>query len=283
MLLDMAAKVLGRTGVDPKIQTKTSPTDPVTEADHAAEALIFRKLKRARPNDTIVAEEGSGSHGSSGINWLIDPLDGTVNYIYGLPHWCVSIGIEGLVRLGIIYDPSRDEMFSPRAGENELFGLSKGSSADRSPESSQALGEPGGSGAIASPGGSAPGRGRFVPLNPSRKTELAESLIGTGFSYSPATRGRQADIACKVIPQVRDIRRAGSCALDLAWVACGRLDGFYEEAVQPWDISAGIALIEAAGGSVRRHGDLTIAAGTPQLREKLENLVLADSDTEVVS
>ncbi|MGH2772317.1 MAG: inositol monophosphatase family protein [Actinomycetota bacterium] len=227
VLLDMAPKMAGSSGEDAVVETKSSPTDPVTEADRAAEAVIFERLRKVRPDDTIVAEEGSGNQGTTGIKWVIDPLDGTVNFVYGLPQWCVSIGIEGKVRLGVIYDPNRDEMFSDPSA-----------------------------------------------LFPGSKTHLKEALIGTGFAYSPETRARQAETACRLLPQVRDIRRAGSCALDLAWVACGRLDGFYEEGVQAWDTSAGTALVEAAGGSVGKRGDLTFAAGTRELREKLEKLVL---------
>lgn len=213
-----------RTG---RISTKSSPTDLVTDADRAAERHIFGKLLQARPRDCIMSEEGSVNEGSSGVRWVVDPLDGTVNYVYGIPHWCVSIGVEGAARLGVVHDPNRNETFADGAC-----------------------------------------------LTPSRKTELSGSLIGTGFAYSAETRSRQAQILNRVLPRVRDIRRAGSCALDLAWVACGRLDGFYEEGVRQWDVSAGIALIQAAGGHVRVHGELTVAAGTEELLAGLEALVL---------
>lgn len=209
------------------ITAKSSPTDVVSEADQAAEAHIFNKIMKARPKDSIIAEEGSVNIGTSGVEWVIDPLDGTVNYIYGFPQWCVSIGIEGIERLGVVHDPNRRETFTDT-----------------------------------------------TRLTPSRKTELADSLIGTGFAYSARTRARQAALVAEILPQVRDIRRAGSCALDLAWVACGRLDGFYEEGVQHWDVSAGIALVEAAGGFTRQRGPVTLAAGTHELLEKLEALVI---------
>lgn len=207
--------------------SKSTPTDLVTEADRAAERHIVDKLRRLRPDDAIVAEEGSGNRGTTGIRWVVDPLDGTVNYTYGFPHWCVSIGVEGAERLGVIHDPNRGETFA----DPDL-------------------------------------------LTPSRKTELADSLIGTGFAYSAETRARQAAVVANLLPVVRDIRRVGSCALDLAWVACGRLDGFYEEGVQHWDISAGIALVNDAGGLARTYGPLTLAAGTEELLEKLEKLVV---------
>lgn len=210
-----------------RVSTKSTPTDLVTDADRAAEHHIFSVLQRERPDDSIIAEEGSVQEGNSGIQWVVDPLDGTVNYVYGYPHWCVSIGVEGAARLGVIHDPNRNETFS----------------------------DPG-------------------LLRPSTKTDLADSLIATGFAYAAGTRARQAAIAAELLPQVRDIRRAGSCALDLAWVAVGRVDGFYEEAVQRWDTSAGIALVQAAGGCARQHGPLTVAAGTEELLEKLEEKVL---------
>ncbi|HVL50430.1 MAG TPA: inositol monophosphatase family protein [Actinomycetota bacterium] len=222
-----AGEILLSMGTGGRTSAKSSPTDPVTEADKAAERHIFDKLRRLRPDDSIVAEEGSGNRGTSGIQWVVDPLDGTVNYTYGFPHWCVSIGVEGAERLGVIHDPSRSETF-----------------ADPS------------------------------VLTPSRKTDLADSLIGTGFAYGAQTRARQAAILAHLLPVVRDIRRVGSCALDLAWVACGRLDGFYEEGVKHWDISAGIALVNDAGGVARTHGEITVAAGTEELLEKLEQLVV---------
>lgn len=222
-----AGEILLAMGTGGATTSKSTPTDLVTEADRAAERHIFDKLMRLRPDDTIIAEEGSANRGTSGIQWVVDPLDGTVNYVYGFPHWCVSIGVEGAERLGVVHDPNRNETF-----------------ADPS------------------------------LLTPSRKTDLADSLIGTGFAYSAQTRARQARTVAGLLPVVRDIRRVGSCALDLAWVACGRLDGFYEEGVQHWDVSAGIALVNDAGGVARTTGGMTVAAGTPELLAKLERLVL---------
>lgn len=206
---------------------KSSPTDLVTDADRAAERYIFERLRRERPEDAIHAEEGSLHEGTSGVRWVIDPLDGTVNFVYGIPQWCVSIGIEGSVRAGVVHDPSRGETFTD-----------------------------------------------MEDLHPSTKTLLSDALVATGFSYRPEIRARQAAVLQTVLPKVRDVRRAGSAALDLAWVACGRLDAFYEDDIRWWDISAGIALIEAAGAVVRVHGGLTIAAGTEPLLEQLEALVL---------
>lgn len=210
-----------------KVTAKTSPTDPATEADWASEQLIFGKLREARPQDSIISEEGAVNEGTSGIEWVVDPLDGTVNYVYGIPQWCVSIGVEGAVRFGVIYDPSHDEMFS----------------------------DPG-------------------LLRPSGVTEPEKALVATGFGYSADVRAQQAEVVRQILPKVRDIRRAGSAALDLAWVACGRLDGYYERGVHRWDTSAGLALVEAAGGATLVEGDITMAAGTAELLRKLRDLVL---------
>lgn len=210
-------------------RAKSSPTDLVTEADRAAEKLIYEKLRQQRPDDTIVSEEGSVHEGTSGVTWVVDPLDGTINFVFGIPQWCVSIGVEGAVRLGVVHHPPLGETFTDA---NDL--------------------------------------------TPSAKTDLAEALVGTGFSYSSEIRARQAEVLRRVLPRVRDIRRPGSAALDLAWVACGRYDAFYEEDTHHWDISAGIALVESAGGAVRTHGSLTIAAGNEELLDKLEALVLQE-------
>jgi myo-inositol-1(or 4)-monophosphatase len=209
--------------------SKSSPTDLVTDADRAAEKFIVERIKEARPADSILAEEGSLHEGTSGVRWVIDPLDGTINFVYGFPQWCVSIGIEGNARVGVVHDPTRGEIFTD---------------AD--------------------------------DLSPSTKTDLSDALIGTGFSYSSEMRSKQAKLLTKILPLVRDIRRAGSCALDLTWVAAGRLDGFYENDTHQWDISAGLAIIEAVGGHTRTHGQLTIAAGRLELLEQLEALVLEE-------
>lgn len=210
---------------------KSSPTDIATDGDRAAEALIVGRLRAARPADSLLGEEGATYQGTSGNRWVIDPLDGTVNYIYGIPQWSVSIGLEGRERVGVIFDPSRDELFTDQ-----------------------------------------PGNG--FPLAPSAQTELAEALIATGFSYRTEIRAVQGTIFQRVIPQVRDVRRGGSLALDLAWVACGRLDALYESAVHPWDVSAGIAIVESAGGAVWTEGDRIVAAGNPSLLRALMDVVL---------
>ncbi|MGH2704949.1 MAG: inositol monophosphatase family protein [Actinomycetota bacterium] len=209
------------------ISTKDTPTDLVTEADRAAEKWIVGRLSAERSDDSIIAEEGSLHEGSTGIRWVIDPLDGTVNFVYGIPHWCVSIGIEGEVRAGVIRDPLRNETFRDDGD-----------------------------------------------LAASDETDLATAMIATGFSYHREVRARQAAVAAHVVPHVRDIRRFGSQALDLAWVAAGRFDAFYEDDSSHWDYSAGLALVEGAGGATRLHGRLVLAAGNPTLLDRLEVVVL---------
>ena len=175
-----------------------------------------------------MSEEGGSVAGGSGRTWYVDPLDGTINYLYGLPHWCVSIACvdrDGAVA-GAIYDPSRAELFT------------------------------------ASRGGGAFLQGRR--LSATTVTDPGLALVGTGFSYDPGERTSQARVVARVAGGVRDIRRAGSAALDLAWVAAGRLDGYFEVSRNPWDSAAGELLVREAGGSVTwtEHTEI-VASGRP--------------------
>ena len=196
------------------VTTKTSGTDMVSEMDHAAEALIVERLLRARPHDGILAEEGHDRDGTSGVRWVIDPLDGTTNYLYGHPAYGVSIAaeVDGEVRAGVVADPSLDEVFTATQGGGAFLN-----------------GE---------------------PIQPTDKADLATALVGTGFSYVPANRAQQAAVLTHVLPAVRDIRRAGAASLDLCWVACGRLDAYYEVTLQPWDVAAGVLIAAEAGALV---------------------------------
>lgn len=195
------------------VETKTSATDMVSEMDHAAEALIVERLLAARPDDAILAEEGGGRPGSSGVRWVIDPLDGTTNYLYGHPRWSVSIAAEvgGRTVAGAVADPSIDEVYT------------------------------------ATLGGGAFCNGR--PIRHSGHDDLATALLATGFGYKRSERAVQAAVLTGVLPVVRDVRRHGVASLDLCWVACGRLDAYYEAVLQPWDVAAG-ALIAAEAGAV---------------------------------
>jgi myo-inositol-1(or 4)-monophosphatase len=236
LLLDGAAR--RRTDVG----TKTSPTDMVTEMDRASEALVVEGLLRARPADGVLGEEGTARPGTSGVRWVVDPLDGTTNYLYGLPAWGVSVAAEvgGVVVAGAVADPSHGEVFT------------------------------------ATRGGGAACNG--TPLSIGAGPPLATALVGTGFSYESARRARQGAVLAEVLPRVRDVRRAGAAALDLCWVAAGRLDAFYERGLQPWDLAAGGLVATEAGA---RTGDLdggppstsfTLAAA-PSLFDPLRELL----------
>ncbi|MFA4927418.1 MAG: inositol monophosphatase family protein [Patulibacter sp.] len=197
-----------------RIDTKSSVTDPVSEADIAAEQAIRRVLAERVPEDGIVGEEGDDVIGTSGRRWIVDPLDGTVNYLYGIPQWCVSVACEGLV--GVIFDPSRDELFA----------------------------------------GAADGRATLngAPLVPAAAPDggLGHALVATGFGYDAEVRRAQAAIIAELLPQVRDIRRAGSAALDIAWLAAGRSDAYFEYGVRAWDTAAGEVIAQAVGLEVHR-------------------------------
>ena len=225
------------------VETKSSSTDPVSEADRAAEALILSRLTQARPDDGVMAEEGGGRPSSSGITWVVDPLDGTVNYLFRLPVWSVSIAAvdaDGAV-VGVVHDPNRAETFTAvRGGGAHLNG---------------------------------------EPISVSDRRTLDQALIGTGFSYQAEARREQAERLVRLLPRVRDIRRGGSAAIDLATLACGRFDGFYEAPMEEWDKAAGVLLIREAGGIV---SDLPgpqglspgVIAANPTLHDELRKLVI---------
>lgn len=226
------------------LASKSTHTDLVSDADRAAEALIVGRIRAARPDDAIVAEEGSGTAGAGGLRWLIDPLDGTINYLWRIPHWCVSIAAadDHGALVGVVHDPNRGETFT----------AARGAGAARD--------------------------GAVVRLGPG--PPLAEALVGTGFNYAAAERSRQASRLTTILPAVRDLRRFGAAALDLAWVAAGRLDGYFETGVAPWDIAAGELLVREAGGEVRalaaRSGSPPgVLAARPGLGDPLLALVLA--------
>jgi myo-inositol-1(or 4)-monophosphatase len=201
--------------------TKSTFTDLVTSMDHASERHVVDGIRAARPDDAIVGEEGTDDAGTSGVRWIIDPLDGTTNYFYAVPAYAVSIAVEvdGRVVAGVVADPSRHETFS------------------------------------ATLGGGATCNGK--PIRCTDEDLLARALVGTGFSYEPERRARQGAVVARLLPAARDIRRFGAAALDLCWVACGRLDAFYERGLQPWDLAAGALIAAEAGATV---GDL---AGGP--------------------
>jgi myo-inositol-1(or 4)-monophosphatase len=202
---------------DLQVQTKSTATDVVTLMDQRAEAFIVAELGKHRPNDAILGEEGANQEGTSGYKWVIDPLDGTVNYLHQVPLWCVSIGLmeqsSGLAMAGVVYVPVMDQMYI----------------------SSRGL------------GAWVIDRGTPRPLKVSGCNDLGQALIGTGFGYSSTRRASQARVLQEVLPKVADIRRLGSCAVDLCLVAEGVLDGYYERGVNAWDHAAGELIAREAG------------------------------------
>lgn len=196
------------------VGSKSSATDLVSDADRDSEALIRDVLARERPDDGLLAEEGTSASGESGRRWVFDPLDGTVSYIYGYPHWCVSVALEDTqgTATGVVYDPNRDELFAAERGSGATLAGN--------------------------------------PISVRENPPLAEALVATGFAYDAAYRAEQAEVARRLLPAVRDIRRAGSAALDLAWLAAGRLDAYYERGLNAWDWAAGSLLVREAGGTV---------------------------------
>jgi myo-inositol-1(or 4)-monophosphatase len=218
------------TGVE--VRSKSTPINLVTEVDHACEELIVSGIAAERPGDAIVAEEGRGSEREDATwRWVIDPLDGTTNYAHGYPRFCVSIGVErrGERAVGVVYDPLLDELYTAVRGEGA--------------------------------------RRNGRPIRVSGTGRLHEGLIATGFAYdvhkSPADN---LDHFAAVVKSARAVRRDGSAALDLCYVACGRFDGFWELRLHPWDVAAGLLLVEEAGG---RTSDLR---GGPPLRSGREVL-----------
>ncbi|HEV3113775.1 MAG TPA: inositol monophosphatase family protein [Candidatus Binataceae bacterium] len=194
---------------------KTSFLDLVTEADKEAETAAVDILHSAFPDHSILSEEGGGIEQSSQHRWIIDPVDGTTNFAHSYPHCCVSIGYErrGRVELGVILDALRDELFVARRG--------RGATLNRR------------------------------PIAVSRAAALNTALLATGFPYDRSARRRfYLTFWEAMMTRVHGVRRTGSAALDLAWVACGRMDGFWEFGLKPWDIAAGLLLVQEAGGKV---------------------------------
>jgi fructose-1,6-bisphosphatase/inositol monophosphatase family enzyme len=224
------------TGLD----SKSSMTDMVSDADRRAEDAISALLRAERPEDGLLGEEGLSVEGTSGRRWVVDPLDGTTNYLYRYRAWCVSVGLEdadgGLV--GVVHDPLAGETFHAERGG--------GAWVNRSP----------------------------IRVRDGEGAGLERALIATGFGYDPEVRAGQAEVLRRVLPAVRDIRRAGAAALDLCHVACGRLDGYYERGVKPWDYAAGALIVQEAGGIVLalEGGRSGVAAARPGLAEELVEL-----------
>lgn len=221
------------------VERKSSRTDLVSDADRDAETAIEEILLGARPDDGLLAEEGAHSEASSGRRWVVDPLDGTTNFLYGIPAWAVSIALEDAngAAVGVVLDPVRGEAFSAVRGGGARLGDVE------------------------------------LRIDPCERLDTA--LVATGFGYDAARRAEQAQLLASVLPRVRDIRRAGAAALDLCSVAAGRVDAYYERGLSPWDWAAG-SLIAAEAGAVvrRREGDPAgLVAAPPALVDELVELV----------
>ncbi len=252
-----ARELRQRFGRHEGVRAKSTPTDLVSDADLAAESAIRSVLSSQRPEDAILGEEGGATSGGDGpvlgdrsdggldeqLRWIIDPLDGTVNFLFGIPLFAVSVACEdssGTVA-GVVLDPVHDECFeATRSGSVML-------------------------------------NGEELEI-PERATQLSYAMVATGFDYNAAVRARQSSVVSRVLPRARDIRRAGAAALDLCWCACGRYDAYYERGVKTWDLAAGALAAERAGLVVRElpqdgEDPAGVVVAPPALIDELYELV----------
>jgi myo-inositol-1(or 4)-monophosphatase len=202
------------------VRTKSTPTDPVTVVDTETERLLRDRLAELRPGERILGEEEGGpTGGQDGLTWVLDPIDGTVNFVYGLEAYAVSVAVQrdGVSVAGAVANVPTNALYSAALGH----------------------------------GAAVQHDGVTTPLRCSAAVELSMSLVGTGFSYSPEQRRRQAEVVAKLLPLVRDLRRLGSAALDLCMVAAGQLDAYYEDGVHLWDWAAGALIAAEAGARMR--------------------------------
>jgi myo-inositol-1(or 4)-monophosphatase len=210
------AELMLRYGHIEGLETKSTATDPVSDADKAAERLLLELITTARPDDAMIGEEGTDRSGTSGLTWVVDPLDGTVNYLYQLANFSVSVACEdaqgGLV--GVVFDPVADRLFSAVRGGGATRSDSAGTTTLR----------------VSDP----------VPLD--------RALVATGFGYDAGRRALQGEFVAALLPHIRDIRRFGGAALDLCAVAAGAVDGYFEEGINHWDHAAGGLIVQEAGG-----------------------------------
>ncbi len=253
-----------RGGFERDVASKSTPTDLVSEADVSSQRAIRELLRERRPGDGFVGEEEDESEpGTSGLQWVVDPLDGTVNFLFQIPQWAVSVAVRddaGTIA-GAVFDANRDELFcATRAGAARLIGPHGEAELDRRP--GEDVSHERRTGAGAAPGGE----------------DLASAMVATGLAYDADVRRAQARVLERLAPRVRDIRRFGSAALDLCWTAAGRFDAYYERSVKQWDIAAGALVCERAGLEIRElpeHENLPwgILAAPPALAAPLLELV----------
>jgi myo-inositol-1(or 4)-monophosphatase len=230
-------------GGERTLATKSTPTDLVSEADFTAQRAIRGLLDDRRPGDGFLGEEGGDAVGQTGLRWIVDPLDGTVNFLFGIPQWCVSVAAldadGGLV--GVVHDPMRGETFAGIRGQ--------------------------------------PPRCNGSVMVPRAATDLRMAMVATGFGYDEKVRVEQGKVVARLIDRVRDIRRFGSAALDMAWTAAGRYDAYYERGVKPWDVAAGELLCRGVGLEIRDMPATEmlpygILAAPPALAAELHGLVI---------
>lgn len=229
-----------------QIDSKSSLTDSVTEMDRASEALLVEMLLEGRGEDAILGEEGADRAGTSGVRWVIDPIDGTTNYIYRIPMWSVSVGIEldGDSVGGVVHVPAIGETYLARDGQGAI---------GRTPSGEQQL--------------------RVTDIK-----ELSMALVATGFGYVGTRRNSQAAVVRETLPRMRDIRRTGCASMDLCWLAAGRLDAYYERGLKPWDLCAGGVIAREAGARIeglngQAAGEDLVIAANPDLFPALHDLL----------
>ncbi|KAB7742421.1 inositol monophosphatase [Nostocoides sp. F2B08] len=248
------------------VTTKTTDTDVVTDMDQRAQDLIVTALRERRPDDGFLGEEeGSTRTGRTGITWVVDPIDGTVNYLYGIPAYAVSIA-------AVVGDPQTTGGWRPVAGAvvnpvmGHTYSAAEGAGAQRIDAS-----------------------GRSMTLRVSDLSDLSQALVATGFGYAADRRAWQAAVLAGILPDIRDIRRMGSAALDLCRVAEGSVDAYYERGLNAWDLAAGWVIVTEAGGTVSGRSDaapgsdLVVACGNALRAPFVERLERAMSECDVTS
>lgn len=240
-----AAELLAATVDDDRqvVDTKSTSTDMVTEMDRASEALLVRRLSELRPDDGIVGEEGAARPGTTGVVWVVDPLDGTTNYLYRHPGWNVSVGatVDGVPAAGAVVVPATRDVFAGATGQG------------------------------------ATRNGRALRIGP--PAPLATALVGTGFGYEATVRQAQAEALSRLIARIRDVRRGGAAAADLCSVACGRLDAYYETGLAEWDRVAATVVAREAGARVEVRTDTDLGpdctvAAHPERFDELVGLLV---------
>ena len=252
MAISLAADVAGgvreRAGAARRaVRLKDGHGGPVTSADEWAEQTLVERILEQRPNDGVLGEEGTSVAGKTGVTWVIDPIDGTTNFVYDLPGSAISVGVEvdGEALAGVVVDLTRGDLFS----------ACRGSGAHRNK----------------------------AGISPSDVALLGRALVGTGIHPDHSRRERQADVLRHLLPRIGDLRRLGGCAVDICSVACGRLDGFYDLGLKPWDLSAALLIAAEAGATVTKldgHADGLVVCTSPGIHDQLVDAVLSPAASQ---